>query len=68
MTKSKYTKEFKEMAVELSYNQEKTVSQTARDLSINQNSLHKWRKETNPEQVKKEPDELKQLKRRIFRA
>lgn len=65
MTKSKYTKEFKEMAVELSYNQDKPVSQTAKELGVNQNALHKWRKETNPEQVKKEPDELKQLKRRI---
>lgn len=65
MTKTKYTKEFKEMAVELSYNQEKPVSQTARELGINQNVLHKWRNEFNPEQSKKEPDEMKQMKRRI---
>lgn len=65
MVKTKYTKEFKEMAVELSYNQDKPVSQTARELGINQNVLHKWRNELNPEQVKKEPDELKQMKRRI---
>lgn len=65
MTKTKYTKEFKEMSVELSYNQDKPVSQTARELGINQNVLHKWRKETNPEQIKKEPDEIKQMKRRI---
>lgn len=65
MAKTKYTKEFKEMAVELSYNQDKPVSQTARELGINQNVLHKWRNELNPEQVKKEPDELKQMKRRI---
>ena len=63
MTKTKYTKEFKEMSVELSYNQDKPV--TARELGINQNVLHKWRKETNPEQIKKEPDEIKQMKRRI---
>lgn len=41
MAKTKYTKEFKEMSVELSYNQDKPVSQTARELGINQNILHK---------------------------
>ena len=65
MAKTKYTNEFKEMAVELSYSQDKSVSQTARELGINQNVLHKWRNELNPEQIKKSPDEIKQMKRRI---
>lgn len=65
MAKTKYTKEFKEMAVELSYNQDKPITQTARELGINQNVLHEWRNKLNPEQIKKEPDELKQMKRRI---
>lgn len=65
MKKSKYTKDFKEMAVELSYSQDKAVSETARELGINQNLLHKWRNEINPEQSKKEPDEIKVMKKRI---
>lgn len=65
MSKKKYTKEFKEMAVELSFNQDKPVSHTAKELGVNQNILHKWRKESNPEQVKKEPDEMKIMKKRL---
>lgn len=37
-----YTSEFKQAAVKLAVEGEKSVAQTARDLGINENTLHTW--------------------------
>ena len=40
-----YTKEFKEQAVQLVIEQGLTMAQVARDLGINDNLIHRWKKE-----------------------
>jgi transposase len=45
MTRRKYTREFKEQAVKLTYTSNKTVQQIAADLGINANMLDRWRRE-----------------------
>ncbi len=37
-----YTSEFKESAIQLALESEQTIAQTARDLGVNQNTLHTW--------------------------
>ncbi len=37
-----YTAEFRESAVKLANESEKPVAQTARDLGVNENTLHTW--------------------------
>ena len=37
-----YTSEFKQSAVKLAVEGEKSIAQTARDLGINENTLHTW--------------------------
>jgi transposase len=51
MSKPKYTQEFKEQAVQLSYSGDKSVSQLAADLGIATNMLHRWRREHRDGQV-----------------
>ena len=45
MTRRKYTQEFKEQAVRLSYTSNKSVHRIAVDLGINANMLDRWRRE-----------------------
>ena len=40
--KPPYTSEFKQSAVKLAVEGEKSVAQTARDLGVNENTLHTW--------------------------
>ena len=42
MKQPPYTSEFKQSAVKLAVEGEKSVAQTARDLGINENTLHTW--------------------------
>jgi transposase len=66
-----YSAEFKERAVKLAIESDQTVAQTARDLGINENTLHTWLSKYNPNgsgsprQVNSEHlyDELKRLKK-----
>ena len=41
-TTKKYPAEFKERAVKLAVESEQSIAQTARDLSVNENTLHTW--------------------------
>jgi transposase len=41
-TTKPYSAEFKERAVKLAVESDQTVAQTARDLGINENTLHTW--------------------------
>ncbi len=72
MSKSKakfYTLEFKESSAKLAAESEQTVAQTARDLGINENTLHGWIKKYAPRAVSKVDntssvyEELKQLQK-----
>jgi transposase len=41
-TTKKYSAEFKERAVKLAVESEQPIAQTARDLGVNENTLHTW--------------------------
>ena len=41
-TAKKYPAEFKERAVKLAVESDQPIAQTARDLGINENTLHTW--------------------------
>ena len=41
-TMKKYPAEFKERAVQLAVESEQPIAQTARDLGVNENTLHTW--------------------------
>jgi transposase len=66
-----YTAEFRESAVKLATESDKPVAQTARDLGINENTLHTWiGKYTHPLETDKSVrtddhlyEELKRLKK-----
>lgn len=45
MGKERYTQEFKEQAVKLSYESGKSVPELAADLGIAKNMLYRWRRE-----------------------
>jgi transposase len=45
MTRRKYTPEFKQQAVKLTYTSHKSVQQIADDLGIAANMLHRWRRQ-----------------------
>jgi transposase-like protein len=65
MSKSNYTKDFKEMAIKLSETTDKTLSQTARELDVPEGTLRHWKKESGSKEIKKDPDEIKVLKKRV---
>ena len=46
-----YTEEFKQSSAQLASTSEQSVSQTARDLGINANTLHGWVKHYYPKKV-----------------
>jgi transposase len=45
MARRKYTQEFKEQAVKLTYTSNKSIRQIAADLGLNANMLDRWRRE-----------------------
>lgn len=67
--RNKYDEEFKKNAVKLSYASSKTVKETAEDLGINANMLHRWRKKYTPSgdktQMASQEDEIRKLKSEI---
>ena len=68
--KSSYTKEFKEMAVELSYNTDKAISVLCKELNIGSSALYKWRNEMNPDKKEtiEESKEMKELRKKLEKA
>jgi transposase len=67
-----YTREFKLNAIRLTTERGVSVAQAARDLGINENTLHLWRKEHRTDEagafpgrgrLKPADDELRQLRR-----
>jgi transposase len=74
MTRKIYTREFKEQAVQLSFNNGKPVTQTASDLGLPPNMLHRWRREAKqagrvfPGHGKARDEEMAELKRRLKQA
>jgi transposase len=67
-----YTREYKLEAVQLTAGSGRSTAQVARDLGINENTLHNWRKELrrDPEhafpgkgKLKPQDEELRQLRR-----
>src|SRR5215510_7388121 len=72
-TPRKYPAEFKERAVKLAVASEQPIAQTARDLGVNENTLHTWigkyhRAERQEQQVQDEHlyEELKRLRKEKF--
>jgi transposase len=68
--KKPYSAEFKERAVKLAVETDQPIAQTARDLGMNENTLHTWlskyhRREAGQKQVNGEHvyEELKRLKK-----
>lgn len=69
--KSPYTPEFKQSAVKLAVEGDSSIAQTARDLGVNENTLHTWigqyhRKPVSTIEVFDQQhlyDELKQLRK-----
>jgi transposase-like protein len=66
MTKP-YSKEFKEMAVDLSYNSDKPLSLLAKELGITESAIYNWRKKMSPDSTTKstESKEVKELKKKL---
>jgi transposase len=69
-TMKKYSAEFKEGAVKLAVESEQPIAQTARDLGVNENTLHTWIGkyhwvERQAKEVNAEPlyEELKHLRK-----
>ena len=69
-TTRKYPAEFKERAVNLAVESEQPIAQTARDLGVNENTLHTWigkyhRTERQEKEVQDEHlyEELKRLRK-----
>ncbi len=69
-----YTSEFKESAVKLALESDQPIAQTARDLGVNQNTIHTWMtKYSKPKTASErtaEPiyDENKRLKKELARV
>jgi transposase len=69
-TMRKYPAAFKERAVKLAVDSEQSIAQTARDLGVNENTLHTWigkyhRVERQEKEVHNEPlyEELQHLRK-----
>jgi len=69
-TMRKYPAEFKERAVKLAVESDQPIAQTARDLGVNENTLHTWigtyhRTERQEQQVQDEHlyEEVKRLRK-----
>jgi transposase len=74
MSRKIYTKEFKEQTVKLSYASGKSVAETASDLGLPINMLHRWRREAKlrgrvfPGRGIARDEELAELKKRVKQA
>ena len=74
MARKKYTTEFKEQAVKLSFVSGTSVAQTAADLGIPANMLHRWRRESQqvgrifPGHGHARDEEMAELKKRLKQA
>jgi transposase len=74
MERKIYTPEFKEQAVKLSYTKGKPVSETAADLGLAANMLHRWRREAKaegrafPGHGKARDEEIAGLKKQLKQA
>ena len=73
-TTKPYSAEFKERAVKLAVESDQTVAQTARDLGINENTLHTWLSKyhhggngTQGQNSEHLYEELKRLKKQYLR-
>jgi transposase len=75
-TKEKpYPSEFKASAVKLAIESDSTIAQTAKDLGINENTLHTWirqysspRKSSITREINNHIDKIKQLKKELARV
>ena len=69
-----YSSEFKESAVKLALESDQSIAQTARDLGVNENTLHTWiKKYTKPTLANERVDEhiydeVKRLKKELARV
>ena len=72
-----YTREYKVEAVRLSKEEGRSVAGVARDLGINEYTLHKWRQQMRDDpaqafpgkgRLKPQEDELRRLRRALQRA
>ena len=74
MERKIYTGEFKEQAVKLSYVSGKSVAETAADLGLPTNMLHRWRREGKktgrvfPGHGKARDEEMAELKKQLRQA
>lgn len=74
MARKIYTSEFKEQAIKLSYSNGKPVAETAADLGLPTNMLHRWRREAKQAgraftgHGKPRDEELAELKKRLKQA
>ena len=74
MARKIYTTEFKEQAVKLSYVSGKSVAETAADLGLPTNMLHRWRREAKhtgrvfPGHGKARDEEMYALKKQLKQA
>ena len=71
MERRKFTKEFKEQAVNLS--ESNSIAQVARDLGINQNQLGKWKREQKVNPINAftgkgtpEQEKIKELEKQLY--
>ena len=71
IVKPPYTPEFRESSVKLAVESDQSVAQTARDLGVNENTLHTWINKYHQKPALEKPsvsqqhiyDELKELRR-----
>jgi transposase len=74
MNRKIHTSEFKEQAVKLSYSTDKSVAETAADLGLPTNMLHRWRRESKQAgrafsgHGKVRDEEMAELKKRLKQA
>jgi transposase-like protein len=72
MARKIYTQEFKEQAVKLGHNNGKSVAETAADLGLPANMLHRWRREAKrngrvlPGYGKPRYEEMAELRKRLM--
>ena len=73
----RYTREFKQEAVRLAEESERSMASVARDLGIHPNNLYRWRQELVADgeeaypgkgKVKKSDEEARQLRRELVRV
>ncbi|MCB1179237.1 MAG: transposase [Leptospiraceae bacterium] len=60
-----YTNEFKEMAVDLSYNSDKPITLLSKELGVSEAAIYRWRNTMNPKSEVKDHQELRELKKKL---